>query len=60
MTASHSYINIMRVVMYDNSNLNISSSNFYTKRGGGEGVQSQILKKNRSKYLFFKKMMPNS
>ena len=28
--------------------------------GGGEGVQYQILKKNRSKYLFFKKIMPNS
>ena len=34
----------------------------YVKRGGGEeGVQSQILKKkNRSKYLFLKKIMPNS
>ena len=33
-------------------------------RGGGggerEGVQSQILKINRSKYFFFKKIMPNS
>ena len=28
--------------------------------GEGEGVQSQILKKNRSKYLFLKKSMPNS
>ena len=29
-------------------------------RGGEEGVQSQILKKNRSKYLFLNKIMTNS
>ena len=27
---------------------------------GGEGVQSQILKKKLSKYFFLKKIVPNS
>ena len=50
---SHSIINIY--CMYATFYMYIRTRSLvYNEGGGGEGVQSEILKKNRSKYFFLK------